>query len=207
MERFKRLQPFFNAEGAGGAGGATGAGDQGAGTGEGGNNGSGATGGNEPKTFTQEQVDAIIADRLKRATSKYSDYEEKAKKAAEFDEWKQSQMSEQEKLQAALKAEQEARAKAEQELSGLQLTMAKKSALSKEGLPEEFAERLRGTTAEEIEEDAKLLKTILGKVGGGVPIGGGGNPAGGTGKAVDFRNMSQEEFQKAMSSQFPGLRF
>lgn len=46
------------------------------------------TDGNEPqgeRTFTQEEMNAIIADRLNRERSKYADYDEMKKKAEQFD--------------------------------------------------------------------------------------------------------------------------
>ena len=35
----------------------------------------------EPKVFTQDQLDALIADRLNRDRKKYADYDEVKKKA------------------------------------------------------------------------------------------------------------------------------
>lgn len=44
----------------------------------------------ETKTFTQEEVNAIIADRLKRESTKYSDYETLKAKASKFDEMEEA---------------------------------------------------------------------------------------------------------------------
>lgn len=38
------------------------------------------------KTFTQEEVNAIVSDRLKRESAKYADYENLKAKAGQFDE-------------------------------------------------------------------------------------------------------------------------
>ena len=38
------------------------------------------------KTFTQEEVNAIVSDRLKRESAKYADYEDLKTKAGQFDE-------------------------------------------------------------------------------------------------------------------------
>jgi len=74
---------------------------QGQGQGQGGApqdaNGGGGTagaGGQAPKTFTQEQLDAIINDRLERERRKYGDYEELKKAAGELEKIKQGQMTE-----------------------------------------------------------------------------------------------------------------
>jgi len=48
----------------------------------------------ETKTFTQEEVNAIIADRLKRESTKYSDYESLKAKASKFDEMEEANKSE-----------------------------------------------------------------------------------------------------------------
>jgi hypothetical protein len=58
-------------------------------------------GGDAPKTFTQEQLDAIIAERLQRERTKYADYEDLKKARAELDQIKAGQMSEAEKLKKA----------------------------------------------------------------------------------------------------------
>jgi hypothetical protein len=54
------------------------------------------------KTFTQEELDRIISERLQREREKYKDYDALKQKAAEFDKLQESQLSEQEKLQKRL---------------------------------------------------------------------------------------------------------
>ena len=51
------------------------------------------------KTFTQEQVDQIVSERLGREKAKYSNYEEVVEKAKKFDEMEEKSKSELEKLQ------------------------------------------------------------------------------------------------------------
>jgi hypothetical protein len=50
------------------------------------------------RTFTQEELDRIIAERLQREREKFRDYDALRRKAEEFDKLQQAQMSEQEKL-------------------------------------------------------------------------------------------------------------
>jgi len=106
------------------------------------------TGGDEKPTvddkkFSQADLDRVVRDRLaeeqKRAQRKADD--EKAKAAGEY-----QKLYEQEKA-AREKAEAKAR---EAELSAVRTAMG-----SKYGLTERQAGRLQGTTAEEIEADAK----------------------------------------------------
>ena len=48
----------------------------------------------ETSTFTQEQVDAIVADRLKRERAKYADYDDLKAKATKFDEMEEAEKTE-----------------------------------------------------------------------------------------------------------------
>lgn len=59
------------------------------------------TGTQAGKTFTQEQLDAIIADRLQRERAKYTDYEALKAAKGELDQIKAGQMTEAEKLKKA----------------------------------------------------------------------------------------------------------
>lgn len=68
------------------------------------------------KTLTQDEANAIIADRLKRERAKYADYEELKKKAEQFDAIEEASKTELQKAQdlaASLKGELDALKKAE----------------------------------------------------------------------------------------------
>ena len=67
------------------------------------------TGGGPARTFTQAELDAIIADRLARERERYKDYDSLRQQAAELQKLKQAQMTETERLQTAA-AENERRA-------------------------------------------------------------------------------------------------
>ena len=59
------------------------------------------------RRFTQQELDALIRDRLARERSKYSDYDDLKDKAAKADEYEEAQKSELQKAQEAVeKAEQ-----------------------------------------------------------------------------------------------------
>ena len=45
------------------------------------------------KTFTQSQLNAIVADRLSREREKYAGYDELKEKAAQFDEMQEANKS------------------------------------------------------------------------------------------------------------------
>lgn len=79
------------------------------------------------KTFTQEELDEIIAKRLERERKKYADYEELKAKLAEYEkqeeERKRAEMSEIQRLQADLQAKIEAEQALQKQLSQLQETI------------------------------------------------------------------------------------
>lgn len=129
----------------------------------------------EPKTFAQEEVDRIIAERLKREREKYKDYDAYKKAAEELQKLKEAQMSETEKLQAKLAEYERQLLEKEQEAAEAKVEALKLRVLDEMGLPKAWASRIFGTTEEEIQQDAEELKKLLGT--SGKPIGGGTNPA------------------------------
>jgi hypothetical protein len=153
--------------------------------------------GMENKTFTQAEVDAIIADRLKREREKYKDYGELKKAAEELQKIKESQMSEAEKLQAKLAEYERTVADKELELASIKAEATKQKILSDMGLPLSWASRIFGTTEDEIRADAEELKQLLGAQGR--PIGSGTNPPNG-GTPVftleQVKRMSPEEINQ-----------
>ena len=185
------LQLFADGEDATGL---TGDGNQNAN--EGGNNANNS--GQETKTFTQAEIDAIVAERLKREREKYKDYTDLKKAAEELQQLKQSQMSEAEKLQAKLAEYERTVADKELELANMKAEAAKQKILSEMGLPLSWANRIFGTTEEEIKADAEELKKLLGAQG--KPIGSGTNPPGG-GSTTTFtldqvKRMSPDEINQ-----------
>ena len=68
--------------------------------------GEGGTTDSKPELLTQEQVDAIIKQRVNREKAKYADYDDVKNKAAKFDQLQEESKSE-------LEREREARQKAE----------------------------------------------------------------------------------------------
>lgn len=64
-----------------------------------GNNGNNGNGENQHKTFTQEEVNSIIGERLARQAEKYADYDDLKTKAAEYDRQQEANKSELQKVQ------------------------------------------------------------------------------------------------------------
>lgn len=106
-----------------------------------------------PKTFTQEQVDALIGEGLTRERAKYADYEDLKTKAAKFDEQEEAAKSD---LQKA----QDNAADLQKQLDAMKAAASARDARDKvaaaKGVP---AHLLTGSTEEECTAQAdKLLQ-------------------------------------------------
>ena len=117
-------------------------------------NGTSNEGNATEQTFTQEQVNALIGERLKREREKFAGFEEYKAKAAKYDEAQEEAKSELQKAtERAEKAEAELSAlNAEKERYTLMQQVAKDT-----GLAFEQVSMLNGTTAEELTEQAKAF--------------------------------------------------
>ena len=123
---------------------------------------------------TQEQLDAIISERLRR------DREAQAKK---YEGWKSPEDMQKalEDLNAKVKALEDAAAVSQQTIAEKDAEIAKsakyKTDLEKTrialaaGLKIEYADRLRGETQEEWEADAKVLAKDFGQAHATAPLG------------------------------------
>jgi len=119
------------------------------------------SGGGEPKTFTQEQVDRIVQERLARAKSTPpADYEDLKAKAAKFDQLEEANKSDLEKANdAKARAEAEAadwkskfeQAQAEQERAHEVTRLA-----AQYGVNAETLSRMAG----DVEDNAKYLASV-----------------------------------------------
>lgn len=115
-------------------------------------------GSQEPKTFTQEQVDSIVANRVAAERKRADKAENDAKTLrTELDQLKadsSSSKSEVEKLTDRLEAAEKRQVEAERRALISEVAQAKK-------LSPALAARLQGTSREELESDAdELLKHV-----------------------------------------------
>jgi transcriptional regulator len=110
--------------------------------------------GHSDPTFTQQQVNDLIAKEKGKIQAKFDGYEDLKAKAARLDELEQANASEIEKAQAkATKAEQ-AKAEAEAKLTRYEVAAEKQ-------IPAEAMDLLTGSTREELEAKAdKLLELV-----------------------------------------------
>lgn len=105
----------------------------------------------EQKTFTQDELNAIVNDRLGREKAKYSDYEALKEKASKFDQIEEASKTELQKItDKATALESELKAlKKENEIRGIREEVAKTM-----NIP---ADLLTADTKESCEEQAKTL--------------------------------------------------
>lgn len=152
------------------------------------------TGGNDggsdsdPKSFTQEEVDAIIEKRLARANSKFSDYEDLKAKAANFDETENANKSE---LQKAQEHEAELQRQVDVYTSEKQQREWKTEVSKKTNVP---AELLRGTSLEEIQDHAEALSAVLNPKPKGAPVHNQGTQPSGAAKNAEGREFVHQLF-------------
>jgi len=115
------------------------------------------------KTFTQDEVNALIGERLKRDREKYADYDALKEKAAQFDELQEANKTELEKAT-------ERANKAESELESMRAEKARRELLDKvskeTGVP---ADLLKGDTEEELAESAKSIAAFAKANEPGIP--------------------------------------
>lgn len=115
------------------------------------------TQGNEEKTFTQEELNAIVQRRIGEERAKYGDIEELRKKAAKLDEMEENSKTELQK--ATDKA-----SKLEAELNKLKeaesIRSVRNAVAEKMGVPISL---LSGNTEDECTEQAKALLAFAGK--------------------------------------------
>lgn len=99
------------------------------------------------KLLTQEEVERILKERLERERKKYADYPTLKKKAEEYE----AKLEELEKMLL----------ERETELESVRLEAKKRDAVLRAGLPLELADRVLGTTDEEIAQDVERLKQLF----------------------------------------------
>lgn len=138
------------------------------------------TTGTEQTTFTQDEVNRIVNDRLKREREKYADYEEVKGKAAKYDAYEEESKSaiqkateKAEKLQAEINAMKKA-----EEVRGIRAKVAQET-----GVPEHL---LSGETEDACTAQAEAIKAFAKPTYPAVKDGGEPNVAPGASTAQQF---------------------
>jgi regulator of protease activity HflC (stomatin/prohibitin superfamily) len=108
------------------------------------------TGEGQGKTFTQAELDRIVAERLGRERQKYEGYEDLKAKAQRLEELEAQNQSEAQKAQA--KADKEAQRAAQAEARLLRYEVA-----TEKEIPVKLVPLLTATTRDELEAQAALI--------------------------------------------------
>lgn len=126
------------------------------------------------KTFTQDDVDKAVKDRLERERKKYSDYDDLKKAKEELDALKAEQLSELDRTKADLEKAQAAAKAADEKVKALELSALKAKLVAEAGLPAALADRVNGDDEEAIKADIETLKPLVKSAA--KAVGGGGTP-------------------------------
>lgn len=123
---------------------------------------------------TQDELNALVQDRLARERKKYADYDQVKADAAEFKKLKESSMTEQQKKDAVIADLQGKLAERDRQIAESAAQVLRVEVLEDNGLPAVWASRVTGTTEDEIKADVATLKKMLG--GQGKQVGGPARP-------------------------------
>lgn len=155
------------------------------------------------KTFTQEEVDKIVADRLKREQAKYEkEKKELLRKHGEtVEEYEErianANLTAEEKYQKELDKIKKDLAAKDTELTTIKSNEIKRNMLSKYKLSDKFLNRVAGTTEEEIEASVKEFSEAIGEY---MKTQAGGTPNDLGGKKEDIKDAELDSFEKEFSS-------
>ncbi len=140
------------------------------------------------RTFSQADVDRMIADRLAREQKKYADYGDLKAAKEELDKLKDGQKSELEKANAA-REKAEAKVKEfEAKVKQMELNALKSKLAAEAGIPSELADRIRGEDETSIKADIEGLKKLFPPKAAG----GSGAPQAGNAPKSDLQTLYNE---------------
>ena len=124
----------------------------------------------QERTFTQDELNKVVADRLARERAKYADYDELKGKAAKFDEAEEASKTE---LQRALDTSnryKESADKLKAELDELKAANERRELVSKKAAEYQVDEGLLRRMSGDVEDNAKFLQQMAEARKGNHPI-------------------------------------
>ena len=144
------------------------------------------------RTFTQAEMDAVIADRLRRERAKFADYDQLKDKAAKYDAAEEAGKSD---LQRAREEAETYRARADALQRDIDARNARDKVAAEKGVP---ASLLTGTTEEECAAQAEAMLKWRGPAQNypAVPDGGEVRHSGGGKTRDQFADWFQDALKK-----------
>ncbi|MDT2848768.1 DUF4355 domain-containing protein [Vagococcus carniphilus] len=112
---------------------------------------------------TQDELDQIIKDRLKREKEKYSDYDELKKSNEDYEKQLGSLQAQIEESSQKMKSHDEVVAELNSKITGFETNSLKTKIALKHGLPIDLVDRLTGDDEESITADAEKLAGFVSK--------------------------------------------
>ncbi|MBP2057006.1 vacuolar-type H+-ATPase subunit I/STV1 [Lactobacillus colini] len=106
------------------------------------------------KTFTQEELDQVVKERVARERAKYSDYDDLKTKAGKFDEIEEANKSELEKL---TETNQKLQSQIDNFNKANTLREAQDKVAAETGLPLSVVKTLSGKNVDELTQSAKTI--------------------------------------------------
>jgi hypothetical protein len=114
--------------------------------------------GDKAKTFTQEDLDRVITDRLKRERTKWEKETETKVSAAVTEAEKFAKMTAEQRAEAEREAREKKLADREVEITRRELRAKALEALAEKGLPKELAETLNYTDADSCNQSIESVE-------------------------------------------------
>lgn len=111
------------------------------------------------KTYTQEQLNAVLADHKKRIQAQFADYDDIKAQLATAQEASEAKVSE----VATITTERDS---LQSELTAKEMEALKLRVAMEKSVPAELIDRLKGSTAEELQADADVLLKAVRPSGG-----------------------------------------
>lgn len=112
----------------------------------------------EEKTFTQKELDSIVAERLKRERSKYEGFDEIKAKAAKFDELEEASKTE---LQKATERAEKLQSELDSIKKMQSLKEMREKVAQEAGVPLNSMSLITGETEDICKEQAKTIMSML----------------------------------------------
>lgn len=119
---------------------------------------------------TEDEFNKAIQDRITRERAKFADYDDLKDKAAKYDDLISQKWEEKAKgYEADLDKERQARADAEADKAkekaradGAEKSLTRYKVAAKHKLPSDLADRIKGDTEKEMDQDAENLAKLMG---------------------------------------------